>query len=49
MKVYELRNHIKSMVISSDYDKSYPITSDFDGESKLKRSVKKVIRIFLIM
>ncbi|MEG6591326.1 imm11 family protein [Paenibacillus barengoltzii] len=35
MKVYELRNHIKSMVITSDNDKSHPITSAFDGVSKL--------------
>lgn len=37
MKVYELRNHYKSMIIATDYDKTHPIRSDFDGESKLAK------------
>lgn len=35
MKVYRLKNHVKSMVLISYNDETHPISSDFDGESKL--------------
>ncbi|WP_080835879.1 imm11 family protein [Cohnella massiliensis] len=35
MKAYGWNNHIKSMVLISDRDKTHPITSRFDGTPKL--------------
>lgn len=36
MKVYELQCHHKSMLITSNNDKGHPITSVFEGDSKLQ-------------